>query len=288
MNLIFRRALFSVALGLVLHGAAFAGSTITADAAPGATTLENCSWNHPGVNPFMGDVVAAVDRYRDIPEDVRTRLKARMAKREYDDLVSIRREGIEGQHGYQYDGRIREMHFGAHELCHSVTRASWSAAMQERGLVYCDSGQCILVPTVCRNVSRITRAATGSERANALPAAVPPHAIAEGDASPLAMDDSSSFESPLPWYGPTGAGVSAVGGASVGYASGGIPYGGASILASGSGPTQWPSSAPPGSNDGDTPPVVPVPEPQTWALLLLGIVCIGWARRGRRQLPSSP
>jgi len=39
--------------------------------------------------------------------------------------------------------------------------------MQERGLVYCDSGQCILVPTVCRNVSRITRAGVSPDHAEA-------------------------------------------------------------------------------------------------------------------------
>ena len=27
-----------------------------------ATTLPVCSWDRPGANPFMGDVVAAVDR----------------------------------------------------------------------------------------------------------------------------------------------------------------------------------------------------------------------------------
>ena len=43
-----------------------------------------CSWDRPGVNPFVGDVVAAVDRYRDIPADVRATLKARIAQRQFD------------------------------------------------------------------------------------------------------------------------------------------------------------------------------------------------------------
>lgn len=114
----------------------------------------------------MGDVVAAVDRYRDIPAPVRATLKARMAARQYDEIVSIRRDRIEGR--ARYDAAIRDMHFGTGQLCGTVTRARWTEAAQERGLVYCESGHCLLVPTVCRNVSRITRqgpavAAAGGE-----------------------------------------------------------------------------------------------------------------------------
>jgi hypothetical protein len=37
------------------------------------SALPECSWDRPGVNPFMGDVVAAVDRYQDIPAAPRER-----------------------------------------------------------------------------------------------------------------------------------------------------------------------------------------------------------------------
>ncbi|MEO6361769.1 MAG: hypothetical protein ABIO71_00925 [Caldimonas sp.] len=53
----------------------------------------------------MVDVVAAVDRYQDIPVAVRERLKARMVKRTYDDVVTIRRDSIEGK--AHYGGTIR-------------------------------------------------------------------------------------------------------------------------------------------------------------------------------------
>ena len=74
-----------------------------------------------------------------------------MDRRDYDDLVVIRRDSITGNADYR--PTIRDMHFGTRAVCRSVTRTSWTASMQERGLVYCDSGNCILVPTVCRNVS---------------------------------------------------------------------------------------------------------------------------------------
>jgi hypothetical protein len=121
---------------------ALAGSTApalaknpTSDATASTTVVQTCSWDRPGHDPFMGDVVAAIDRYQDIPVEVRERLKARMVKREYDDIVTIRRDTIEGK--ARYGGVIRDMHFGDHQVCRTVTRSAWSPKMQERGLVYC-------------------------------------------------------------------------------------------------------------------------------------------------------
>jgi hypothetical protein len=132
-------------------------------------TLPSCSWDRPGVNPFVGDVVAAVDRYADIPADVRSKLKARMAKRQYDEIATITRTAISGK--ARYEGAIRDMHFGAGQVCQTVTRSRWSEQHQERGLVYCESGHCIIVPTVCRNVSRITRLEARAEAPEAPPIA---------------------------------------------------------------------------------------------------------------------
>lgn len=114
-----------------------------------------CEWDQPGQHPFMGDVPSAVDHYKDIPPETRARLKDRMRRFEYDDLVTIRRDAIEGRHGYEPE--ILAMHFGGGRMCASVVRHTWTARHQELGFVYCESGQCILVPIVCRNVSRITR-----------------------------------------------------------------------------------------------------------------------------------
>lgn len=118
-------------------------------------TIESCSWDRPGHNPFTGDVVAAVDRYTDIPASTRSKLKKRMKLRRYDEIVAIRRDSITGSGTYAPE--IRDMHFGRGQVCATVTRARWPDDAVERGLVYCEDGHCILVPTVCRNVSRITR-----------------------------------------------------------------------------------------------------------------------------------
>jgi len=279
---------------LIVAVLASAGSAVPKPveaATPAQTvTLDSCSWNRPGVNPFMGDVVAAVDRYTDIPADVRARLKARMAKREYDDLVSIRRDSIDGRAGQQYGSGIRDMHFGTHQICRSVTRTAWTAGMKERGLVYCEGGQCILVPTVCRNVSRITRRAVDAEHAEAPdadepvpPGAVAAEPVADPSPTPLAQDASPSFATPAAWDRPIAyGGPQDAPGPGDGWGGdappGGFPDsggGGPVVVVTGVAPPRGVGGVP----GGVTPPAPPVPEPQTWALMLTGLVVLALARR---------
>ena len=264
-----RGGLIAIALSCGLAG----GAAAATGALPTTLALDHCSWDRPGVNPFMGDVVAAVDRYPDIPPEVRTRLKARMAKREYDDLVSIRRDNIAGRGGYQYGNAITDMHFGTHQLCRSVTRASWSPTMEERGLVYCESGHCILVPTVCRNVSRVTRRGVGNEIAEGplLLDVAPPGVVAAGAANELPLALAG-----VPTTDVFGTAAAAPGG------GGGGSFGSFGAAPS-PGPTARTSSASPiGSDSPGLPTVTAVPEPQTWASLLGGLAALALFARRRR------
>ena len=133
-------------------------------------TLPICSWDRPGHNPFMGSVVAAVDHYADIPAPVRERLKARMTRHQYDEIASIRRDRIEGRGRYT---DLRQMHFGQGQVCIEVTRDKWSDGAEERGLVYCEDDHCLIVPTVCRNLSRVTRLPVPPARNNSPAPAAP-------------------------------------------------------------------------------------------------------------------
>jgi hypothetical protein len=288
----------------------FPAQARAASTVPKTATVASCNWERPGHDPFIGDVVGAVDRYGDIAPELRARLKARMAKRDYDDLVIIRRDSITGK--AKYGSTIHDMHFGTRRLCHSVTRESWTPSMQERGLVYCDSGQCILVPTVCRNVSRITRAEVGPEHANALGFAGAPGGAVPGGigSTALAMDERPSFvapgdiRAPLSVDGPVGAQVatSEEGAGTTTLPPGGpfaagyyatLQIGSAGAVLSPAAPatqTLPPSAPPTGGTGRDVPPpvgitpfvITPVPEPQTWALMLSGLAVLTWLRRRAR------
>jgi hypothetical protein len=272
-----------------------------------AERVAACSWDRPGHNPFMGDVVAAVDRYADIPADVRQTLRRRMVERRYDDLVTIRRDSIEG--GHEYSPTIRDMHFGEGSVCGQTSRSGWSAEMRERGLVYCESGHCILVPTVCRNVSRIER--------------LPPRRVAE-DKPPAGGGGHGGgellFEPPAAGGNIPPSFAEGVAPPQTGLGAGGTPMAGPAARWPGwSDPPLWAGPVapgpgfddvlggrgpmavlppvivprpgpqlPPGTGDhgGSVPPplpLTPVPEPQTWALMAAGLALVGAAVRRRRR-----
>jgi len=148
----------------------------TASAAAAAPP-RSCEWKQPGHDPYLGDVPAAVDRYADIPPATRARLKARMQQHAYDDIVVIRRDSIVGN--FDYEPELHDMHFGKGRLCGQVTRQTWRPEREERALAYCEDGHCIVVPLVCRNVSRILRK----------PATATPQGSAPGDGpQPLVFD----------------------------------------------------------------------------------------------------
>ena len=264
-----------------------------------SVTLPSCSWDRPGVDPYVGEIEAAVDRYRDIPSEVRARLKEKMRKRAYDDIATITRDTIEGRQRYS---NLRDMHFGQGRICREVTRAKWGPRAIERGLVYCEGEHCLIVPTVCRNVSRVTpdlldvQTAHGREDPpESTPAAGtkmltgqrfvdgsdPVQARALAAAEPPPADGSD----PLP--APPLAGEPPL--------VDGSPPLQARALAGESSPEEGrlrpPTSATvpgrlnPSVDWTPTPlaPVTPVPEPSTWTLMALGMGLVGTAARRRRQ-----
>jgi hypothetical protein len=217
----------------------------------------------------MGDVVAAVDRYPDIPAATRAKLKARMERRDYDEIAMIERDRITGM--AQYAPEITGMHFGQGSVCKTVSRARWTDKMQERGLVYCEDGQCILVPTICRNVSRIRRTADA-------PLTIAP---AAGNApGPETPDQPLAFE-------PPGAGTPTTPGAPGSFVNPGPPVTPSSFTPPATPPIVPPTTPPTSLPPGNPPTVVTpaVPEPGTWMTLLAGLAVVGVVARRRRIPP---
>ena len=168
--------------------------------------------------------------------------------------------------------------------------------MEERGLVYCEEGHCILVPTVCRNVSRIQRLAR--------PTAIAPAAATNlaSSAREMEADPQALLEMDPPSAGVMGGGSPSSFAAQAG---GGAGLDGGSLGTPGSttpgaqpnfaGGNAGPGiglgvpSLPPGRvTDGGlidpTLPIAPpVPEPGSWAMLLAGLAAVFFVARRRRR-----
>jgi hypothetical protein len=144
-----RLALFGLFLALTLYSVGTWGATSKA--------VQTCSWSSPGSNPYTGTFHEAIDSYVDIPLEIRSKLKARMDKWDYDDLVEIKRDSITSLGGGQrYSPHIWSMHFGSGSVCSGVDRSGWTTEVQG-AMVFCEEGHCLLLPAVCRNISRIFR-----------------------------------------------------------------------------------------------------------------------------------
>ncbi len=252
-------------------------ATVMATTAAGGS----CSWAHPGANPYRGDPPAALADFA-MSEDTRRQLRTLMAAHRYTDAVTITRDGIAGDRHY---ADLREMHSGHGQRCHgAVDRSAWSPTHEERGLVYCAGDTCVIVPTVCNNVSLVTRKpdeapllGAADEPIDINPAAGPPPATPDAvvaqapDSAPL--DFMPAAGAPATPDSPEGGGGG--GGSPIGGGGGSVPIGG------GGGPCCATVPIGPGS-----PPVItptsPVPEAPTGWLLLAGLATVASLRARRR------
>jgi len=117
-----------------------------------------CTWNNSGADPYRGpvaaSVAAAVDRYG-MPVQVKAELVRKARMLQPDAVVVITRDGISSADGVATE--LRDMHYSRGRVCAGpVVRDRWTDKQAETALVYCAQGQCIVVPTICGNVARIT------------------------------------------------------------------------------------------------------------------------------------
>lgn len=112
-------------------------------------------WSRPGANRFTGPVDKAIRSYTDIPVHIRERLVARSEAKQYDEIVTIDRDGIRGA-AYGYTN-LRQMYFGRSTRAEVVDMSNWPPLQVERGLVYTEGGYTVIVPLVCTNVARVDR-----------------------------------------------------------------------------------------------------------------------------------
>jgi hypothetical protein len=250
-------------------------STLVAGAVVATAMLSNCSWNHPGRNPYRGTVSAAVSRYVDIPAPVRKQLIAKIESGKADDTAAIMRDSIAGK--YDYSPQITDMHFGERTVCGSVTRDQWVDTAREQAKVYCVDNHCLSVPRICGNISRVQRIAGAGggtvPGGGAMPAAVAvPRTEAPGLVRAASPDDVASADAM--------AGMVASGAphAMIGLSAFASPFASASRA-----PDLTDRNPGLGTELTQPAPASPVPEPSTLGMLGAGLAVLFGAQRLRRR-----
>lgn len=257
-----------------------------------AAVQPTCSWDRPGSNPYTGSTADAIDRYTDIPESVRGTLKRRIADHLPDDRVEITRDHITGKS--QYNPAIRDMHFGSASVCGSVSRAKWSELRSEPAAVYCVDQHCILVPKICGNVSRISKLASAVVQSGRAPATSAqagendqPHEFADvhladaevADTASTLMDQLAKLERDTDIDGLQQRLANAMAGKGLeDFVLEGEEVASDDELAK----ELARRMALMGVGNGDG-MAAPVPEAETWAMLLTGLGLIGWMSSRRRK-----
>lgn len=224
-----------------------------------------CDWSHPGADPLTAAPAAMVAHYTDIPGPARAALARRIERHLYSEVVPITRGRIGGG---RY-GELRDMHYGKGRLCAGpVDRSAWAPTHVERGLVYCEAGHCLIVPTVCRNVSRVTKAnlpvvADSSPIDMSPGAGVPSVKDSLTVPGPVVLDDLPEVAA-LPYFddGPR----LRSGGDFAGFGLVPLPY----------------APYSPSAGGGVYVPPVAIPEPPAWALLAVGLVVLILRMRGKK------
>jgi hypothetical protein len=157
------------------------------------------------------------------------------------------------------------MHFGAGRVCATVDRSAWPADRVERGLVYCEGEHCLIVPTVCGNVSRVTRVV---RPAGVLAFEAPGAGSAGGAVAELAPIPPAELGRALGLSEPTPALVAV---------AAPEPVQAAPLVRLE--PAPWvPPAAPLIQPWAGIPPAPPIPEPGTWALMLAGLGALALRR----------
>lgn len=217
-----------------------------------------CDWSQPGADRYTGTAEAAIRAFADIPPDVQTALIRKHAARQWTARVDIRRDSIKGDDGAEYVG-LRDMHFGsAGKVCAQVDRSKWGDDMVRGGLVYCAYETCVIQPADCSNWARVDRIA--------------PHISVVEPEAPVSAGGGGVAIGPLP-EPPAAAPLVPVVTATP------------TIVVRTFERVAYPDWAPPSYSAGPIyirvphireprpgPITAPVPEPETWALMLAGMV----------------
>ena len=127
---------------------------LTAIALAASLAASGCNPDLGQLPAFDGSVAEAALRFGDLPAEAKQRLRERMSKFRFDELVEISRDGIEGQHSYRPE--LGGLQYGK-QYCETLSRSDWRRDAKVTALSYCEGTQCLLVTVEGHHVLRAER-----------------------------------------------------------------------------------------------------------------------------------
>lgn len=241
---------------------------------------KTCDWNNPGSNPYTGNLTTAVDSYAELSPEAKKAIKTKLASNAYDDHVQITKDSVIGKEAYT---GLRDMHWSKGKCTGDVDTSKWKQAQNVVALVYCHKEQCIIRPQICNNIALIDKIISKGSKTQSdgftpevdtlttpepIKASESVLAIPKTDVSLpqvlVTAGEESFSDKLLPWLG-LAAGL----------------FGGSAVIS---------NSLSGGSNLGvvnepqtNIPVVTAVPEPSTYAMILAGLVFIGFIYFKRKK-----
>ena len=133
---------------------------LTAIALAASLAASGCNPDLGQLPAFEGSVAEAALRFGDLPAEARQRLRERMDKFRFDELVEISRDGIAGQQNYHPE--LRSLQYGM-QYCETLSRRDWRPDAKYTALSYCEGAHCLLVTIDGRHVMRAERLLSESD-----------------------------------------------------------------------------------------------------------------------------
>ncbi len=134
--------------------------TLTAIALAASLAAGSCDLDTTSLPVYTGNVADSVFRFADIPHEAKLRLRERIDKHRFDEVVEIRRDAIDGDSSYVPE--LTGLQYGKTH-CNTVSRKTWSLDTKEAALSYCEGERCVLVTVNGRHLLRADRVSTAAD-----------------------------------------------------------------------------------------------------------------------------
>lgn len=116
------------------------------------TALTACNWDNPGHDPYTNTVSAALSQFS-IPAAHKNVIEAQIKAGANTGMVFITKDGLVSPD--RNLSTFMMMTFGKNKMCYGVERTRWADSHYEPAKLYCSGDYCVMIPTVCGNITQV-------------------------------------------------------------------------------------------------------------------------------------